>query len=499
MIKTDSIDIFAKDLYNKIRLKGSDIEMRAEENKPVKDKENPIDARQFQFKYADNFVITMQIKKGTGGNLGSLTVIYDGSLPKTWNPEQRTVFKNFLIDLKNFCQPNFSFDVNDISVSKGLDSRNYKHREVGDSQSNVLDKDQIQAPPDTSASMMEGRLTGSRFKSYEDRGRVRIVVKHKRAVEDTIPGDRSRNIESIYLENDLGERFRLPEGTNINGARAYARHLLEGGALHDEFGQHITKMIQEMNDLRGFVRNMRGRQFEDAETSAMVEAAIDHYGAIHRDLFMLRGPRGYQQYRALWQPEQPLLDEFDIEGLKERFVKKVFDDRLTRALPIVHRAYEARKNLMGEEFESWADQVIEQGLEEDILPSTSAGNMSPLSSTSPKPDPMDDPHHVHDMHSPEFDSDSADENLDKLLSDQGFDFFYQDGTYWFTSKEELSRARDILTKTKVDSETVPFNIPEMGVRDNRNQKYGPDTNYRTLPGHGVMEDLDSIRRLSGLG
>ena len=75
----------------------------------------------------------------------------------------------------------------------------------------------------------------------------------------------------------------------------------------------------------------------------MIESAIDHYGKLHRDLFTLRSQRGYQQYKMLWQPE--VLDETDIDldEVRDRFTRRVFDERLTDALPIVQRAYQDKK------------------------------------------------------------------------------------------------------------------------------------------------------------
>jgi hypothetical protein len=320
-------------------------------------------------------------------------------------------------------------------------------------------------------------MYGTSRSSYQKMENVRIIARHgKPIVDETKPGARSRNIQAIYIENSLGERFRLPEGTTLNGARAYAQHVRKGGTVLDEFGQHIGKIIKEMRDLKLFVRNMRGRQFEDTETNGMVEAAIDHYGSLHTDLFTLRTGRGYDQYRDLWQPEL-MEDEFDIDALKERFVKRVFDDRMLDALPVVKRAYDKKRDKVGEEFEAWANSIVEEDEDEESFVNT----ISPMTNTGDGSD---------------MDSDVNDSDLDELFKDHEFEFTFRDSTYWFESHEEMERAKDILA---ADDPHRPF--PEMGVSEQNTGSYGASTFDRELPGNGVKEDTDPLsllKTLSGL-
>jgi hypothetical protein len=207
-------------------------------------------------------------------------------------------------------------------------------------------------------------------------------------------------LETFYIENSEGERYKLPEGTTLNGARVFARHVKNGGALHDDFGRHISKIVSEMKSLKTFVRNMRGRTFEDVETNQMVESAINYYGKLHRDLFTMRSQRGYEQYKNLWTPEADDVDEdIDLNELKERFVKKIFDDRLMNALPVVKKAYEADITNAGKEFESWAEGMIE-----DM--SADVNTVSP----TPKDMRSDD----------EFDTEVEDSSLTELLDKNNF-------------------------------------------------------------------------------
>lgn len=243
-----------------------------------------------------------------------------------------------------------------------------------------------------------------------------------------------------------------------------------------------------MNSLKTFVRNMRGRQFEDTETGAMVETAIDHYGKLHRDLFTIRSQRGYDQYRALWQPEELEEDDIDMDSLRERFVRRVFDDRLLDALPIVHRAYKTRKDAVGDEFESWANGMVEEdaSVEEDEIG---------VNVNSPMANAVND---ERDSDGNVMDGDVEDQTLAELFNENGFEFRFQNGVYYFESREEVERAKDIIAQ--FDS-SMP--MPRFGVYDYGYGVYGSSTFDVDLSRRsaGVMETADSLvdmQRLAGL-
>jgi hypothetical protein len=332
----------------------------------------------------------------------------------------------------------------------------------------------IVSKDDVGTNVSESKLYGTSRSSYQKMENVRIIVRHNKPVHEEQVGARSRNIQKIFVETEGGERFLLPEGTTVNGARAYARHIKNGGTMLDEFGQHIGKIIKEMSDLKVFVRNMRGRTFEDTETNAMVEAAIDHYGALHRDLFTMRGQRGYAQYRELWQPDQMLQDDVDIEALKERFTRKVFDERLMDALPVVAHAYKTRKDRVGEEFESWANEIAEE------LESDDADNVkSPFANSVGQ----------GGAGGSDIDSDSADDKLAAIFNEHGFDYKLMDGAYWFESKQEISRAKDILAQAGVDWNDIKFGVYDAGYGNGGN--YGASGwEYEAPGGKGVSESIN---------
>jgi len=429
------IEKVSENLFDKIRSRFSNINIGDENAKATVD---PTKARFFNFDFTYN-----------GENYGNITfslvdeqaikVYFDQEIDKGMDAEARQAWYSFLKDIRLFAKRHMmTFDIRDIAKS-GLNIADLKH---ANKDADVYDAGDIQ--------VTEGKLYGTTRSSYQKMESVRIIARHSKPVDEQQLGARARNIRALYIENSEGERFKLPEGTTLNGARAYARHVMNGGQVHDEFGQHIGQMIKEMSDLKLFARNCRGRTFEDAETMAMVEAAVDHYGTLHRDLFSLRGQKGYTNYKESWTATESL-DNVDLEALKEKFTRKVFDERLMDALPVVQRAYEERKNRVGEEFEQWANSVIEEDDDDSVF------------ANSPNPEQSD------------FDFSGGDAVLDKLFTENGFQFKFLDGKYYFESSQEVERARDIIA-----AYNPKMKFPPMGVYNYGYGTYGSTTNdYET--------------------
>ena len=79
-----------------------------------------------------------------------------------------------------------------------------------------------------------GSSYGSLKTSYQPLDNVKLVVKHTKPVNEEIRGSRSRNISKIFIQANE-ERFLFPS-KNLQGARAMARHIYNGGVMHDAIG-----------------------------------------------------------------------------------------------------------------------------------------------------------------------------------------------------------------------------------------------------------------------
>jgi len=253
------LDKIATNLFDKIRSRFENVSIGDETIKRTSD---PEQARFFNFDYVD----------ASGKNYGNVTIsIVDDESLKVYfsknitdqlEDEEQDQWFDFLRGLRNFAKRNFlTFDARDITKSN-LDLRDLKQQSKADA--TFTDKD---------VTMNESRMWGTSRSSYQECGPAKIIVRHSANISDDIHGARSRNIESVFIENSLGER-RLLDFKNLHGARAMARHVSEAGSIDDEIGQSITEMVHEMNAMAHFVREAKRRQFEDAETDMMAKSAI---------------------------------------------------------------------------------------------------------------------------------------------------------------------------------------------------------------------------------
>jgi hypothetical protein len=105
----------------------------------------------------------------------------------------------------------------------------------------------------------------------------------------------------------------------------------------------------------------------------MTHAAVERFKSLQKTLRHLRSPRYYDDYKTNFEDSTPEEEEIDIEELKERFVKKIYDQRFDDALPYVYRAYKNHKATRAEtELDEWANALLEEldDLENDDQPDT---------------------------------------------------------------------------------------------------------------------------------
>ena len=338
------INKIAESLFEKIRDRFEDVSLGDENAKATQDPEK---ARFFNFDYVvdgeNHGNITFSIIDET-----SLKVYFSKNISQSLDEEEKQKWYMFLRELREFARRNLlSFEPRDITRST-LKHRDIQQQSKADS---TYNKDEI---------VSESRMYGTLNRSYESFGPVRIKLAHSKPIMDEAHGARSRNIAAVFVENEQGERFRLPF-TNLTGARAMARHVSAGGVPTDELGSHITEMVEEMMTLRPFVRGMQRRTFEDTVTKEMVESAFGYHGLLKSTLKKLKGKRGYTEYKESYKPAL-VEDDVNVEELKELFVKKTLDERIEQALPLVHKAYTVMKennNPFAQQFENWASTVAE--------------------------------------------------------------------------------------------------------------------------------------------
>ena len=350
------LDKISAALFDKIRSRFDSVNIGDEKAQRISD---PEQARFFNFDYVSD----------SGENFGNVTIslidenslkIYYGSnITDGLDEDQSKEWFGFLRDLKNFARRNMlTFDTRDINRSN-LDLKDIRQQAGSDA---TFKKDEL--------AISEGRLYGmgnNKRVSFGDVGKNKIIIRHKNQINPEKRGDRARQIENLFIETPVGERFLL-DHINLEGARALARHLNEGGSIGDEGSGLINEMVREMASMRHFVRSMRNRTFEDVETTNMVEAAMSRYYEVKDNLKKIQGRRGQEILENMLAELDNVSEEANVDELRERFVKKIYDDRFNEALPYVYRAYQNRKRMNTAEtaaFESWATGVTETTWDSD--------------------------------------------------------------------------------------------------------------------------------------
>jgi hypothetical protein len=350
------LDKISSALFDKIRSRFDNVNIGDDKAQRISD---PEQARFFNFDYVSD----------DGENFGNVTIslidenslkIYYGSnITDGLDETQSKEWFGFLRDLKNFARRNMlTFDTRDINRSN-LDLKDIRQQAGSDA---TFSKDEV--------AIAEGRLYGmgnNKRVSFGDVGTHKIIIKHRDQINPEKRGDRARQIEHVFIETPVGERFLL-DYTNLHGARAVANHLRHGGSIGDEGSELINEMVKEMASMKHFVRSMRNRTFEDQETTGMVEAAMHRYNEVKDNLKKFQGRQGQQLLMDMLADSYHVEEEVDIDELRERFVKKIYDDRFNEALPYVYKAYKNRKRMNTTEtaeFESWATGVTEATWDSD--------------------------------------------------------------------------------------------------------------------------------------
>lgn len=189
---------------------------------------------------------------------------------------------------------------------------------------------------------------GSAMKSINELGDARLVVRHKRTVDEEKRGARTRQIESIFIENSEGERFKFPS-KNITAAKAMVRHVKEGGTPFDEFGQYIYETMEELNQLKNFQRkNRRNDFFEDVNISEEISQRVT---SLRNTLTQISGVKGYAHHFENFSRNGGENSKEQPDELKDNVTVKYFDEAISNSLPYVARVIENMRGRQAREAE----------------------------------------------------------------------------------------------------------------------------------------------------
>ena len=249
-----NLDNIAKEIYGKIQTRFQNIEIGDENGEILSKKSDIPKARFFEFEYEENEV-----------PLGTVVVILDeddgiiiqagSDLVNDENGRAHKGAYKFIRSFKSFARDRLlKFKMQRLNKSQ-MDKRDYQYYS--------------QRKEDF---IMENKMYGTSRMSYQDLGEATLIIKHSQPVNLELPAGRTMHVESIYIENAQGERFRFPS-KHINGARALAEHIKAGGNPYDSIGCYIIGLSEELGQLRKF-KNYVGRQEQISEAMGDITSKV---------------------------------------------------------------------------------------------------------------------------------------------------------------------------------------------------------------------------------
>ena len=324
----------SQDLFNKIRSQFSNIQIGDESGQPTAD---PSTAVFFEFEFkedADTFG-HVSVSLADGENM---KVFYNRDLVNKIDEDSKNEWFAFLKELKDFAvEHQLRFDVRDITKSN-LTKQDYKN--LADTNTTVntdeMSEELNRITKLAGVEVKEG-LTGTARRSYEDLEKTRLIVRHSGKVDEEVPGSRSRHIESLYIENEDGERFKYPI-THLAGARAMTRHVANGGRPHDEFGQHIVQTSENIAKLNSFSRYVSHKDQLNDNAGDIIEQTKLKLENLRTYMKSLNKQSHYDEtFKNFKTTEDQELDDETKDSYREKFTMKHLDDRVENALPLIHR------------------------------------------------------------------------------------------------------------------------------------------------------------------
>jgi hypothetical protein len=314
----NNLNKIALDLYGKIQTRFPDIRM-GDENAEVLSKKVDIPrARFFEFQYTENgeplgtIAITLDLDDGIVVQVSGDLVDDDS------NTTHHNAYK-FIRSFRKFAKNRLlNFDVQNIGKSN-LDKRDY----------------QFQAKP-KELPMMESKMVGTSRISYQDLGEARLIVKHSQPINPELAAGRTMHIQSIYVENADGERFKYPY-KHLPGARALAEHVKHGGNPYDSIGKYITKLSEELASLRKF-KGYVGRQTQLSEAMGEITSqVIERIELVKKEIVSLQRPTYYAQFaESFVEKEERVIPETVMNDWIDRLTVRTFNEEMKSVFPFLY-------------------------------------------------------------------------------------------------------------------------------------------------------------------
>ena len=467
----DAISLISQDLFDKVRSRFSNLEMGDENGNVTSD---PRNARFFDFDF------TME-----GNNLGrvsisinergTLKMFYGQGILEGHDPITQDIWFRFLKEMRMFAKRRLlRFDTRDITKSN-------------------LNKEDFQYLASTGSkedNMTESKMFGSARTSYLPLDKTRLIIRHSSPVNSRVPGARSRNISSIYIENADGERFKYPY-IHKAGAEAMQRHVANGGRPHDDHGRAIIAMSEQIAQLHAFKKHVGHHDSMQTGANEIIDRASAKLESLRQQIKNLSKQHHYEEWKAgigsSSAEDEMIMDQATMEDYKNKFTINTFSEDLTQYFPLIHKIMQEAGTIELDqyvqetkcdcekckkckecledcscedkpvkefaEFESWMSKVAEGHLPEDVLT-----KLKDLLDNGDIKAGVDGVNAIQSLEGIGIN----DEELNDLIKKSG-----PNGdlttvvTLWLTNKGDTDSIKELGLHQTIDTETEPKDEPEI--------------------------------------
>ena len=322
---------------------------------------NPESARFFDFDYIENDKNIGHVSISIA-EPNSMKVYFSSGITEGMDSDQKSNWYDFLRELRMFAKRRLlAFDTRDIAKDN-LDKRDYAF--LSQHSMPQSDNDTITKPVGETV-MNESNLYGTKTQSFQKLMDTRLIIKHSKKLADDFeqkPGDRSRNISALFVENQDGERFKYPF-IHLAGARAMQRHVANGGLPYDAIGESIIKMSEEIAQLKSFTNYCVRNDLMNSDTNSIVERSKAQLDGLRERVARLSKQAHYENYVAEFQaPEAVEVPDDVMEEYKEKFTVKNFKEDIASAFPIIYRLMKEEETVGYDDIVGMTNEVSSMGM-----------------------------------------------------------------------------------------------------------------------------------------
>lgn len=214
---------------------------------------------------------------------------------------------------------------NDVDFNRVYELRNHIHAAIGQREGikvnwQVFDRaidPKEEAVHNIKESKDVGKFFGTTKSSFQRIGEAKLILRHTDSINEEKHGARTRHIRAIFVENKLGERFAYPH-MHVTGARAFARHISNGGTNHDAIAEGIFGLSEKYLQLRRSGNMIRRSTTPNNEWISGIREGMQ---SINRRLKKLHGPKGYSSASEVLSETSMIVDNGAISDLHARMAE----------------------------------------------------------------------------------------------------------------------------------------------------------------------------------